>query len=102
MFLALALALIAIAGGAALTYLWDEDAPLAARLCMGACVGFAALGLAGFIVASIIGFSSFALVLTAAVIASPLALLARAHLRDAVSKDFHEAARAAHRSVLHP
>ncbi|HJU56918.1 MAG TPA: hypothetical protein VJ715_20195 [Pyrinomonadaceae bacterium] len=102
MLIALALALIAIAGGALLTYLWEEDAPLAARLCMGACVGFAALGLIGFIVASVIGLSSAALVLTAAVVASPLALLARARLRAAVNKDFHEAARAAHRSVLHP
>ncbi|HWT00970.1 MAG TPA: hypothetical protein VN256_12050 [Pyrinomonadaceae bacterium] len=102
MFLALALALIAIAGGAALTYLWDDDAPLAARLCMGACVGFAALGLVGFVAASLIGFTPFALALTAAAVASPLAWLARPRLRAAASKDFHEAARAAHRSVLHP
>jgi hypothetical protein len=99
---ALALALIAVAGGAALTYLWDEDAPLAARLCMGACVGFAALGLVGFVVASIIGLTAVALVLTAAVVASPLALLVKPRLRAAVSRDFHAAARAAHRSVLHP
>ncbi|HEY0377741.1 MAG TPA: hypothetical protein VGC87_12520 [Pyrinomonadaceae bacterium] len=102
MLLALALALIAVAGGAALTYLWDEDAPLAARLCAGACVGFAALGLAGFVVASFIGLTPAALALTAVVVASPLAWLTRPRPRAAVSKDFHEAARAAHRSVLHP
>ncbi|HYG79741.1 MAG TPA: hypothetical protein VD861_05100, partial [Pyrinomonadaceae bacterium] len=102
MFLALALALIAVAGGAALTYLWDDDAPLAARLCMGACVGFAALGLVGFVFASITGLTPAALALTAIVVASPLAWLARPRLRAAASKDFHEAARAAHRSVLHP
>ena len=102
MLIALALALIAIAGGAALTYLWDEDAPLAARLCMGACVGFAALGLTGFVFASVIGFSSAALVLTAAAVAAPLLLLARAGVRAAVSRDFHGAARGAHRAVLHP
>ncbi len=102
MLTALALALITIAGGAALTYLWDEDAPLAARLCMGACVGFAALGLLGFIVASVIGFSLTALVLTAAAISSPLALLARPRLRAEVRRDFQEASRAVHRSVLHP
>jgi hypothetical protein len=102
MLTALALALIAIAGGAALTYLWDEDAPLAARLCMGACVGFAALGLVGFVLASVIGFTPAALFLTAAAVASPLALLARPRLRAEVGRDFHEAARGVHRSVLHP
>ncbi|HKQ53157.1 MAG TPA: hypothetical protein VJT74_12360, partial [Pyrinomonadaceae bacterium] len=102
MLTALALALIAIAGGAALTHLWDEDAPLAARLCMGACVGFAALGLVGFVVAYAIGFSSTALVLTAAVVASPLALLVKPRLRAEVRRDFHDAARSVHRSVLHP
>jgi hypothetical protein len=102
MLIALALALMAMAGGAALTYLWDEDAPLAARLCMGACVGFAALGLVGFIFASAVGFNSAALLLTAAAVASPLALLKTRRLRKEVARDFHEAARAAHRSVLHP
>ena len=102
MLIALALALIAIAGGAALTYLWDEDAPLAARLCMGACVGFAALGLAGFVVASVIGFSPTALALTAAVVASPLALLAGPRLRAEVGQNFRDASRALRRSALHP
>jgi hypothetical protein len=102
MLLALALALIATAGGAALTYLWDEDAPLAARLCAGACVGFAALGLAGFVVASLISFTALALLLTAVLVASPLALLRSPRLRAGVRGDFREAARAAHNFVLRP
>lgn len=102
MLIALALALIAIAGGAALSYLWDEDAPLAARLCMGACVGFAALGLAGFVLASVIGFSSLALGLAAAALASPLALLLKPRLRAEAGQDFREAVRGVRRAVLHP
>lgn len=102
MLFALALALVAIAGGAALTYLFDEDAPLVARLCMGACIGFAALGLFGFILASLLGFTSVALILTAVVVASPLVLLINVKRRAEVSADFHEAARSLHRAVLHP
>ena len=48
MIIALVLSFIAIAGGTVLTYTYDEDAPLAARLCSGACIGFALLGLIGF------------------------------------------------------
>jgi hypothetical protein len=102
MLFALALALVAMAGGAALTYLFDEDAPLVARLCMGACIGFAALGLFGFILASFFGFTSFALILTAAVVAAPLVLVAERKRRAQVSADFHTAARGLHRAVLHP
>jgi hypothetical protein len=99
---ALALALIAIAGGAVITYLIDEDAPLVARLCMGACIGFAALGLFGFIVASGFGFTPFALILTAAVIASPLTLLVSRKRLAEVRADFQAAVRAGRRAVLHP
>jgi hypothetical protein len=102
MFFALALALVAIAGGAVLTYLFDEDAPLVARLCMGACIGFAALGLFGFIIASFFGFTSFALILTAVTVASPLVLVANLKRRASLSADFHEAARGFHHAMLHP
>jgi hypothetical protein len=102
MFFALALAIVAIAGGAAVTYFFDEDAPLASRLCMGACVGFAALGLFGFVLASSFGFTSFVLILTAAVVASPLALAARGKYRAQLSADFHEAARGARRAIQSP
>jgi hypothetical protein len=51
MLITLALILMATAGGALATYLYDEDATPAARLCAGACTGLAALGLAGFVLA---------------------------------------------------
>ena len=102
MFLALALALIALASGAVVTYLIDSDAPLVARLCMGACLGFAALGLLGFILASLLGFTSSSLIITAVVIASPLALLARPKRLAKVRADFQEAVRGVRRAILHP
>jgi hypothetical protein len=102
MVFALGLALIAIAGGALVTYLFDEDAPAPARLCMGACIGFAALGLFGFILASLLGFTPFVLGLTAALMASPFALLEKRERRAAIRADFHEAVRGLRRAVWHP
>ena len=71
------LALAAIAGATVLTYLYDRDALLLARLCAGVCVGFAALGLVGFVLASLLGMTPLALALAGVVCASPLALLSR-------------------------
>ena len=76
MLFSLILTLIAILGGALATYLYDEDEPVAVRLCAGACIGFVALGLCGFIFASLMGMTPLALGLTATVVASPLILLA--------------------------
>jgi hypothetical protein len=75
MIISLTLSLIAIASGALLTYTWDEDAPLASRLCTGACVGFALLGLIGFILALLFGLTSTTLAVTALLLAAPILLL---------------------------
>ena len=103
MLFALALALIAVAGGAAVTYLFDEESPLVARLCMGACLGFAALGLLGFILASLLGLTSAALIITAVIIAAPLALpVKQERLLAKVRADFQETVRGVRRAILHP
>lgn len=98
----LALALIAIAGGALLTYLYDEDAPLAARLAAGACIGFAALGLLGFILASFFGLNAFTLLAAAAVLATSLLILAKPPGRELFSADIRAAVRGVRRAILHP
>jgi hypothetical protein len=102
MFIALALTLMATAGGALATYLYDEDATLVARLCAGACTGLAVFGLAGFIFASFLGMGAAALVLAVAVVVSPLALLMKAGLKEAVRADLSGASRALRRAVLYP
>ena len=48
MIISLALSLIAIASGYVLTYTYEEDEPLASRLCAGACIGFALHGVGRF------------------------------------------------------
>lgn len=70
------LALLVTLSGTVATYLYDENASLGARLCAGAALGLAALGLVGFVVASFIGLSGIAILFTTAICCSPLALLA--------------------------
>jgi len=98
----LVLGLIAIAGGALVTYLFDEDAPLVARLCAGTCIGFAALGLISFILASYLGLSNTILVLSAIILASPFLLLFKRKIREQFHLDVHETVRGVRRAVLHP
>ncbi|HEY2941476.1 MAG TPA: hypothetical protein VGN09_03490 [Vicinamibacteria bacterium] len=53
--MSLFLILAACVGGAAATYLFDDDAPLVARLAVGGALGLAVFGLAGFVAASLLG-----------------------------------------------
>jgi len=93
------LALAAVAGATLLTYFYDEDAPFWSRLCAGVCVGFAALGLAGFVAASLLGMTAAALFLAGALAASPLLMLARAGWRERVRADLSEGVRAVRRAL---
>src|SRR5919106_5489366 len=75
MLTSLLLALLVTLSGTVATYLYDEDAPIVARLCAGGALGLAALGLVSFVVASFIGLSGAAVVFSTAICCSPLALL---------------------------
>ncbi len=102
MYISLALSLIAIASGALLTYTWDEDAPLASRLCTGACIGFALLGLIGFALALVIGLSSTSLLVTALLMATPGLLLRNPQIRAQIDQDLATATRAISRATTTP
>ena len=75
MIASLLLTLLVTLSGTVATYLYDENASLGARLCAGAALGLAALGLIGFVVASFIGLSSAAVLFSTVICCSPLALL---------------------------
>ena len=75
MIASLLLALLVTLSGTVATYLYDENASLGARLCAGAALGLAALGLVGFVIASFIGLSGAAILFSTAICCSPLALL---------------------------
>src|SRR5689334_3310501 len=93
MIASLLLALLVTFSGAVATYLYDENASLGARLCTGLCLGLAALGLIGFVVASFIGLSGVAILISTAICCSPIAILADARYRERFKRDFNAASR---------
>jgi hypothetical protein len=93
---------MAIASGALLTYTWDDDAPLASRLCTGACIGFALLGLIGLILSLMIGLTAATLVVTALLLATPIFLLRNSQRRTEVSNDINRAIRSVGRATTSP
>src|SRR6266446_8878420 len=91
---ALALSLVPILAGTLLTYLYDRNSPIAARLATGACTGYALFATLGFLLALLLGLQPFTLVLTEVALASPLALLARSAFRAQIRREATAAVRA--------
>jgi hypothetical protein len=102
MLISLALCLIVITSGALLTYTYDEDAPLASRLCAGACTGMAAFGLIGFIFASFLGLNATSLALTGVIMATPLLLLRNTERRALLNSDVQRAIETISRAISQP
>src|SRR6185295_940207 len=73
----LVLFLAAALGGAAATYLYDDDAPLGARLAAGGPIGLALFGLGGFAAALLLGVGPAAIAAGVLAAAAPLLALAR-------------------------
>ena len=69
---------------------------------MGACTGIAALGLIGFILASFLGLTPLAILLTVVVLAAPLLFLKNEHRRVVVMRDLINAWRGLRECLLHP
>jgi hypothetical protein len=98
--ISLALVLLATASGTLASYLYDESAAFAARLCAGACIGIAALGLIGFVFASFLGLTPLAIFLTLLVIVALALLSLKNPLRRAfVQQDLRATYRAIHRGL---
>jgi hypothetical protein len=87
----LVLALITIVGGSLLTYLYDRQASLAARLGTGACTGYALLGSVETFCASVLR-QDRALVVTATIFTLALALLVLRQIRCQVLTNICESA----------
>jgi len=102
MIISLALSFIAIASGTLLTYTYDEGAPLASRLCSGACIGFGALGLVGFILAMILGLTPLSIALTAIILATSFLLLINKERRAQANADLDRAIQAINRASTRP
>ncbi|HEY0173728.1 MAG TPA: hypothetical protein VGB98_22130 [Pyrinomonadaceae bacterium] len=93
------LALAAIAGATTLTYVYDRESAFWPRLCAGVCLGFAALGLVGFVLASLAGMGAASAALAGAVCASPLLLLTRGELRARAGAGAREGVRGVGRAL---
>lgn len=102
MIISLALTILAIASGTILTYTYDDRAPLASRLCSGACIGMAVMGLVGLVIALFLGLNVYTIGLTALVISLPVLLLGDKSRRDHVNTDIDVALRAISRATSKP
>jgi hypothetical protein len=102
MIASLLLALLVTLSGTVATYLYDENASLGARLCSGACLGLASLGLIAFVVASLIGLTGTAIVISAAICCSPIAVLTDARYGKQLKEDLNKTSAAISRLVARP
>jgi hypothetical protein len=102
MIASLILALLVTFSATVATYLYDENASLGARLCAGGALGLAALGLVSFVVASLIGLSGAAVLFSAAICCSPLAILTDGVTWQRLKKDLDAASSSARRLLLKP
>lgn len=102
MIASLLIALLVTTSGTVATYLYDEEAPIAARFCAGGVLGLAALGLVSFVVASLIGLSGAAVVFSTAICCSPLALLTDPATLKRIREDFDAAGKSTRRFFIRP
>ena len=103
MILSLALVLLCTVSGAVATYLYDEGASVPSRLCTGVCSGLAALGLIGFCVASFLGVTPLAILLTMIVVmAVPAFVVTRPNLRDKLRQQLNASSQAIRRALQRP
>jgi lysylphosphatidylglycerol synthetase-like protein (DUF2156 family) len=101
--ISLALVLLAAASGTLVSYLYDEGAAFAARLCAGACIGIAALGLVGFVFASFLGLTPVAILLALLVVVFlPLFVLWNPNRRVFIQQDLRSTYRAIRQGYLDP
>src|SRR5688572_9639417 len=75
MIAAVAMVLMVTLSGSLATYLYDENASLGARVCSGSVLGLTVFSLVCFVVASLVGLTVPAIVISQAICFSPLALL---------------------------
>src|ERR1051326_146932 len=75
----------AVIGGTMLTFLFDSEAPRAARIAMGTCLGLALLGGVGFVFALWIGLNAASIAVSGGTMLLPLLLLISPKYRVQVS-----------------
>ena len=102
MIISFALIVLVTASATITTYLYDEDTAFGFRLCAGACMGLASLGLIGFVFASFLGLTPLAVSLSVIVLSLPLFLLKDPLHRRELQQDLALASQSIRRTLLHP
>lgn len=102
MITSLVLAMLVTASGTITTYLYDESAAFSSRLCAGACVGLATLGLIGFVFALFLGLTPLAISLTVIVLSLPILLLKDPGRRRELQEDLAITSQSIRRTLLRP
>lgn len=98
----LSLAFLITVSGVVATYLYDDNASLGARVCSGACLGLGVWGLIGFVVASFIGLTGNAVVISAFLTCLPLALLLSSKWMRKITDDISIQKKSITRFLSHP
>lgn len=99
MIVALAVLAVAVVGGTVATYWYDPGAPAASRPFTGAATGLVALAGIGLLAGFILGPNPASVLVAAAAVAAPTALLALPRFRDAVREDVAELGAVARRGA---
>ena len=94
--------MVITASGTLATYAYDGTGNFPSRLCTGVCTGIAALGLIGFIVASFLGLTPLAILITLVLLAAPVALLRSPNQRTVVQQDLRNVWRRLRECISHP
>ena len=103
MIISLVLTLLVTASGTIATYLYDEGASFASRVCAGACIGLTTFGLIGFIIASFFGLTPASIALaTLCVLVLPVFALKDNERRTRLRHDWNSSLRALSRNSLNP
>jgi hypothetical protein len=101
--ISLTLMLLAATAGTFVTYLYDDDAAIAARLCAGLCIGISGFGLITFAFASFVGLTPLSILLSAVVVAGLASLaLQDSHRRKVVLQDLRANLRNVRYGFSHP
>jgi len=102
MIASLALVLLLTLSGTVATYTYDDHASIGARFCSGSCLGLAALGLVGFLIASFLGLTVATVALATLLCCSPLILLTYSKRRIQFQNDLLRITEAGKRLVTQP
>ena len=103
MIISLVLTLLVTASGTIATYLYDEGASFASRMCAGACIGLTTFGLIGFIIASFLGLTPASIALaTLCVLVLPVFALKDNDRRTSLRNDWNSSLRALGRNLVNP